>query len=95
MPNVVFALFGHGADGQRRAVEGVLREQRGAQPFVPIFLTNDPDFATFREARLVFEYFPFVLDEGARAAPAAWSAYLVEALQLSMRRWGVQRLVRI
>ena len=58
MPNVVFALFGQRGEEQRRAVENVLREQRGAQPFVPIFLTNEPDFGTFRDARLVFEYLP-------------------------------------
>ena len=95
MPNVVFALFGSHGEEQRRAVENVLREQRGAQPFVPIFLTNGSDFSTFREARLVFEYFPFVLDEAVTVPPASWSAYFLEALQLTMRRWGVQRLVRI
>jgi hypothetical protein len=73
----------------------VLREQRGVQPFVPIFLTNHADFTAFREARLVFEYFPFVLDEDVPAPPSAWAAYFLEALQLTMRRWGVRRVVRI
>lgn len=95
--NAVVSLFGRDAAGRRAAIEGVLREQgRGAVPFVPVFLTNDPDFGALREARLVFEYYPFVLDETPAAAgpPADWVAYFVDMLQLTMRRWGVRRIVQ-
>lgn len=93
-PNAVFALFGLDADGQRAAIERVLREQGGAVPFVPVFLTNDPDFWPLRAARLVFEYYPFVLADSAGPPPAGWAAYVVDMLQLTMRRWGVRRIVQ-
>lgn len=93
-PNAVFALFGLDADGQRAAIERVLREQRGAVPFAPVFLTNDPDFWPLRAARLVFEYYPFLLDEAAGPPPADWAAYATDMLQLTMRRWGVRRIVQ-
>jgi hypothetical protein len=49
-PNAIVALFGLDADGQRLAVARVLREQAAAASFVPVFLTNDPDFWPLRAA---------------------------------------------
>lgn len=94
MPNAVFSLLGLDAAAGRAAVERILREQRGSVPFVPVFLTSDPDFSALRAARLVFEYYPLIPDEAATRPPADWAAYLVDSLQLTMRRWGVRRIVQ-
>ena len=93
-PNAVLALFGLDADGQRAAIERTLRERGGPVRFTPVFLTNDPDFGPLRAAHLAFEYYPFLLDEAAGPPPADWAAYVVDMLQLTMRRWGVRRIVR-
>jgi hypothetical protein len=61
--------------------------------FIPVFLTNDADFRSLREQRLVFEYFPFVLDEAAAPPEPGWSAYFLDTLELTMRRWGVRQIV--
>jgi hypothetical protein len=86
-------LFGHGPDATRRAIERVQAEQRGAEPFAPVFLTNDTDFTPFSGQRLAFEYFPFALDEAAGAPEPGWAAYFLETLELTMRRWGVRRII--
>jgi hypothetical protein len=93
--NLVVALFGRQPAEIAAAVARVLAEQRGEEPFLPVFLTNDPDFTALREQRLAFEYFPFALDEAAPAPDPRWAAYFVETLELTMRRWGVRQVVSL
>jgi hypothetical protein len=93
VPNVVLALFGKQHGEAKAAIDRVLAEQQADEPFIPVFLTNDADFRLLREQRLVFEYFPFVLDEAAPPPEPGWSAYFLEALELTMRRWGVRQIV--
>jgi hypothetical protein len=93
IPNAVFALFGRTANELKAAVERVLAEQQSGRPFAPVFLTDCNDFSVFRDQRLAFEYFPLVLDDAAGAPDPTWAAYFLESLGLSMRRWGVRRIV--
>ena len=93
VPNIVLALFGRNGDELKRTVERVIAEQQGAEPFLPVFLTNDHDFTPFRDQRLAFEYFPFLLDETATAPDPCWAAYFLDTLELSLRRWGVRQVV--
>jgi hypothetical protein len=93
VPNVVLALFGKQHGEAKAAIDRVLAEQQADEPFIPVFLTNDADFRPLREQRLVFEYFPFVLDEAAPPPEPGWSAYFLETLELTMRRWGVRQIV--
>ena len=48
-----------------------LAEQQAGEPFLPVFLTNHPDFTPLREQRLAFEYFPFELDDARTRTRAA------------------------
>ena len=93
IPKLVLALFGRSGDELKRTVERVIAQQQGAEPFLPVFLTNDHDFTSFRDQRLAFEYFPFVLDEAATAPDPRWAAYFLDTLELSLRRWGVRQVV--
>lgn len=93
LPNLVIALFGLEPDERARAIARVLTEQRGPEPFLPVFLTNDSDLAPFRDQRLAFEYFPLVLDEAAPRPDRAWAAYFLATLVLTLRRWGVRRVI--
>ena len=93
LPNLVVALFGRSPAQIAAAVERVLAEQRGEEPFLPVFLTNHPDFTPMREQRLAFEYFPFSLEEAAPAPDPRWAAHFVATLELTMRRWGVRQVV--
>jgi hypothetical protein len=94
LPNAVFALFGLQGAELRQAVERVVAEQQGEAPFVPIFLTSDPDFTPFRDQRLAFEYIPLICDDEAGAPEPRWVAYLLETLELTLRRWGVRRIIQ-
>ena len=93
VPNMVFALFGTTAGETKAAIERVVAEQQAGEPFIPVFLTNSSDFTPLREQRLVFEYFPFVLDETAPPPEPRWAAYFLETLELTLRRWGVRQVV--
>lgn len=95
VPNLVLALFFRTPAESDSAIAQVLAEQRTGEPFVPIFLTRHSDFARLREQRLAFEYFPFELDETAKAPDPQWSALLVGTLELTMRRWGVRQIVTL
>lgn len=95
VPNIVFALFGRSGGELRQAVEQVIAEQHAGEPFIPVFLTNHNDFSTFRDQRLAFEYFPFVLDDAAHGVDPAWAGYVIETLVLTMRRWGVRQIVTL
>ena len=95
VPNLVLALFWRRPDEIEAAVARVLAEQQSGEPFIPIFMTNHPDFTVLREQRLAFEYFPFELDEAAPAPPPRWAAYLIATLELTMRRWGVRQIVSL
>jgi hypothetical protein len=95
LPNLVVALFGRQQPEIAAAVARVLAEQRGEEPFLPVFLTNHPDFGPLREQRLAFEYFPFELDQAAPAPDPRWAAYFVATLELTMRRWGVRQVVML
>ena len=95
VPNIVFALFGRSGGELKQAVERVIAEQHAGEPFIPVFLTNHNDFTAFREQRLAFEYFPFVLDDAADGAEPAWTAYILDTLVLSMRRWGVRQIMTL
>jgi hypothetical protein len=93
VPNVVLALFGKSGSELKRTIERVIAEQQGAEPFIPVFLTNHHDFTPFRDQRLAFEYFPFLLDEAATAPDPRWVAYFLDTLELSLRRWGVRQVL--
>lgn len=93
LPNLVVALFARSAAEIPEAVARVLAEQQGDEPFLPVFLTNHPDFGPLRAHRLAFEYFPFVLDDEAPPPEPRWAAYFVATLELTMRRWGVRQVV--
>ena len=93
VPNMVFALFGKTAGETKAAIERVIAEQQAGEPFIPVFLTNSSDFTPLREQRLVFEYFPFVLDEAAPPPEPRWAAYFLETLELTLRRWGVRQVL--
>jgi hypothetical protein len=93
VPNLVLALFGKPPGEAKAAIDRVLAEQQAGEPFIPVFLTDDADFGPLREQRLVFEYFPFALDEAAPPPEPGWSAYFLETLELTMRRWGVRQIV--
>ena len=95
LPNLVLALFLRAPAEIEAAIARALAEQRSGEPFLPIFLTCQPDFSTLREQRLAFEYFPFVLDESAPAPEPSWAAYLIRTLELTMRRWGVRQIVTL
>ena len=93
LPNAVFALFGLAGAELRHQLDRILPEQHGPQPFLPVFLTNDSDFTPFRDQRLAFEYLPFVCDDAAPPPEPGWAAYLLETLELTLRRWGVRRVI--
>jgi hypothetical protein len=93
VPNVVLALFGKQHGEAKAAIDRVLAEQQADEPFIPVFLTNDADFRLLREQRLVFEYFPFELDEAAPPPEPGWSSYFLQTVELTMRRWGVRQIV--
>jgi hypothetical protein len=95
VPNVVLALFGKPSGEAKAAIDRVLVEQQAGEPFIPVFLTNDSDFRPLREQRLVFEYFPFTLDETAPPPEPGWSCYFLDTLELTMRRWGVRQIVAL
>jgi hypothetical protein len=95
VPNIVLSLFGKSGGEARTAVERILAEQRTGEPFIPVFLVNDSDFTLFRDQRLAFEYFPFVCDDAAGAPDPRWAAYFLETLGLTLRRWGVRRVVSL
>jgi hypothetical protein len=94
VPNVVFALFGKSGSELKGAVDRVVGEQQTGEPFIPVFLTDHHDFTPFRDQRLAFEYFPFVLDEAAAPDPR-WVVYFLETVELTMRRWGVRQIVSL
>ena len=71
LPNLVLALFLRPPGEIEGAIAKVLAEQQAGEPFLPVFLTNHPDFTPLREQRLAFEYFPFELDEAAAAPEPA------------------------
>lgn len=93
LPNVVISLFGRPGSEIRPIVERIVAEQHAGEPFIPIFLTNDSDFTVFRDQRLAFEYFPFLVGERDEDVDARWLAYTGMVLELTMRRWGVCRIV--
>lgn len=93
LPNLVVALFGLDVAQARQTVEQVLAEQSQGEPFAPVFLTDSTDFSLFRDQRLAFEYVPLICDGTAPPPDPRWAAYLVQALQLTMRRWGVRKIV--
>ena len=95
LPNLVLALFLRPPGEIEAAIAKALAEQQAGEPFLPVFLTNDPDFTALREQRLAFEYFPFELDEAAPAPEPRWAAYFVTTLELTMRRWGVRQIVML
>ena len=95
LPNLVVALFGREPEDLAAAIDRVLAEQRGEEPFLPVFLTNHPDCPPLREQRLAFEYFPFVLEAAAPAPDPRWAAHFVATLELTMRRWGVRQVVML
>lgn len=95
LPNIVFALFGKSGGELKAAVDRIIAEQQAGEPFIPVFLTNDSDFAVFRDQKLAFEYFPFVCDDTAGAPEPRWAAYFLETLGLTLRRWGVSRVVSL
>ena len=95
LPNLVLALFFRPPGEIEGAIAKALAEQQAGEPFLPVFLTNHPDFTPLREQRLAFEYFPFTLDEAAAAPDPRWAAYLVTTLELTMRRWGVRQVVAL
>ena len=78
LPNLVLALFFRPPGEIEGAIAKALAEQQAGEPFLPVFLTNHPDFTPLREQRLAFEYFPFALDEAAAAPEPRWAAYLVD-----------------
>lgn len=94
LPNAVFALFGLDGAELRQAVERIVAEQQAEASFVPVFLTNDPDFTPFRDQRLAFEYLPLICDDEAAAPEPRWVAYMLDTLELTLRRWGVRRIIR-
>ncbi|MEK0085614.1 hypothetical protein [Benzoatithermus flavus] len=95
VPNIVFALFGKDRGEAEAAVDRVVTEQRTGEPFIPIFLINDNDFTVFRDQKLAFEYFPFVCDDRAGPPEPRWAAYFLDTLALTLRRWGVCRIVSL
>lgn len=95
LPNLVLALFHRQAGEIEGAIARALAEQLGGDPFIPVFLTNHPDFTALRQQRLAFEYFPFELAETAAAPDQRWAAYFVTTLELTMRRWGVRQVVTL
>lgn len=94
LPNAVFALFGLESAELRQVVERIVAEQQGEAPFVPIFLTSNPDFTPFRDQSLAFEYLPLLCDDEAGAPEPRWVAYLLDTLELTLRRWGVRRIIQ-
>ena len=95
LANLVLALFLRRAAEVEGAIAKVLAEQQAGEPFLPVFLTNHPDFTPLREQRLAFEYFPFEVDDAAPAPDPRWAAYFVTTLELTMRRWGVRQVVML
>ena len=95
IPNLVLALFFRGKAEIEAAIARTLAEQRSGEPFLPVFLTRDPDFSSLREQRLAFEYFPLDLDEAAPPPEPRCATYLVHTLELTMRRWGVRQIVTL
>lgn len=95
LPNLVVALFFRPASEIEATIARAVAEQQAGDPFLPVFLTNHPDFSALRDRRLAFEYFPFRIDQAAPPPEPSWAAYLVATLELTMRRWGVRQIVSL
>jgi hypothetical protein len=80
----------------RRALEEVLKlvaKEAETKPIVPVFITDDLDFAPFRKRRLRFEYLPD-RDRQQRFAPDLdWDLYLRRRYALLSAKWQTKSII--
>lgn len=80
----------------RRALDEVLKlvtKEAETKSFVPVFITDDLDFAPFRKRRLRFEYLPD-RDRQQRFAPELdWDLYLRRRYALLSAKWQAKSTI--
>jgi hypothetical protein len=80
----------------RRALDEVLKlvaKEAETKPIVPVFITDDLDFAPFRKRRLRFEYLPD-RDRQQRFAPDLdWDLYLRRRYALLSAKWQAKSTI--
>jgi hypothetical protein len=80
-------------EGVERAIALVAAQQTAQRDFVPVFVTDLPDFEVFREHGYVFEYFPAAARRGRPDDAQDWERYAAERRALITQKWGIDRVV--
>lgn len=58
-----------------------------------IYLTDNPDFTTFRRHGVMFEYMPALTEQRRHAADMPWQAYLRERWRLLLAKWRPRQVL--
>jgi hypothetical protein len=74
-PVQVFVALGLDDEARERLVAEVVALHEMAGGFVPVFVTDDADFAAFRRRGVLFEYVTPAQDWAAHADPIEWPRY--------------------
>lgn len=88
-----FSLCGLSSGEVEAGIEMVAATQRRTRNFIPLFLTDQPDLAPFRNRGFVVEYLPatapsYVSDE-------RWAEYIAARRAFLLRKWNLARIVDI
>jgi hypothetical protein len=77
------------------AVAAVADQQSLLRDFIPVFLTDSPDFDVFRRRGFVWEYFPGPAARAGYEGATGWAAYGRARRALVERKWGLKHVIRI
>ena len=87
-----FTLFGMNPDNVEEAVEAIEQRQVRSRDFTPVFVTDSPNLAPFRDRGYVVEYIPSSITSNGRKN-RAHRHYLRARLELIEAKWGLGNLV--
>jgi len=87
-----FLLFGMTSENVEEAVEAVEQRQVRSRDFTPVFVTDSPDLAPFRDRGYVVEYVSSSITSNSRKN-RAHRHYLQARLELIETKWDLGNLV--
>jgi len=87
-----FLLFGMTPENTQEGVEAVEQRQVRSRDFTPVFVTDNPDLAPFRNRGYVVEYVSSLITSSGKKN-RAHQDYLEARLELIRAKWGLGSLV--
>jgi len=87
------AVFDQSIDALRRIVAMIAENQRRTRGFIPVFMSNTPDFSPFRAQKYLYEYLRTDASMAESLKNKKHCQFLQERFQFIMNKWGINMVI--